>query len=100
MVILEILKAQFAKGLEKSLYYFRDSKGFEVDLIIADGRTIIPVEIKSASTYDKDFSKNLRKFCEFAKNSLSPTVVYSGNLELEAEGIKCINFKNCGNLID
>lgn len=96
MVILEILKAQYAKGLEKSLYYFRDSKGFEIDLIIADGRNIIPVEIKSASTYNKEFSKNLKKFCDFAKNASSPAVVYSGEVELESEGIRYINFKNCG----
>mgnify|MGYP002624567201 FL=1 len=99
MVILEILKSQFNRGMEKSLYYFRDSKGFEIDLIIADGRKIIPVEIKSASTYNKEFSKNLKKFCSFASNAFSPALVYSGSLELESEGIKHINFKNCGNLI-
>ena len=99
MVIVEILKSQFNKGMEKSLYYFRDSKGFEIDLIIADGRKIIPVEIKSASTYNRDFSKNLKKFCSFAPNAFSPTVIYSGNLEIESEEVKYINFKNCGNLI-
>ena len=99
MVIVEILKSQFNKGMEKSLYYFRDSKGFEIDLIIADGRKIIPVEIKSASTYNRDFSKNLKKICSFAPNAFSPTVIYSGNLEIESEGIKYSNFKNCGNLI-
>lgn len=100
MVIIEILKAQYAKGLEKSLYYFRDSKGFEVDLIIANGRDIIPVEIKSASTFNKDFCRNLKKMCGFAKNAYLPTVVYSGDIELESEGIRFINFKNCGNLIN
>ena len=99
MVILEFLKAQYNKGLEKSLYYFRDSKGFEIDLIIADGRQIIPVEIKSAATYNKEFSKNLKKMCLFAKNAISPAVVYSGDIELESDGVKYINFKNCGNLI-
>lgn len=99
MVIVEILKSQFNKGMEKSLYYFRDSKGFEIDLIIADGRKIIPVEIKSASTYNRDFSKNLKKICSFAPNAFSPTVIYSGNLEIESEEVKYINFKNCGNLI-
>ena len=99
MVILEILKAQYARGMEKSLYYFRDSKGFEIDLVIADGRNIIPVEIKSAATYNKDFSKNLKKFCEFANNANTPSVVYSGELEVETEGVKYVNFKNCGNLI-
>ena len=99
MVIVEILKSQFNKGMEKSLYYFRDSKGFEIDLIIANGRKIIPVEIKSASTYNRDFSKNLKKICSFAPNAFSPTVIYSGNLEIESEEVKYINFKNCGNLI-
>ena len=100
MVILEILKAQYAKGQEKSLYYFRDSKGFEIDLIIADGRSIIPVEIKSASTFNKEFSKNLKKFCAFAPNAHSPTVIYSGESEFESEGIKFMNFKKSGEFFE
>lgn len=99
MVILEVLKTQFNKGMEKSLFYFRDSKGFEIDLIIADGRLIIPVEIKSAATYNREFSKNLKKMCSFAHNAISPTVVYSGDLEVVSDNIRYINFKNCGNLI-
>lgn len=99
MVILEVLKTQFNKGMEKSLFYFRDSKGFEIDLIIADGRQIIPVEIKSAATYNREFSKNLKKMCSFAHNAISPTVVYSGDLEVVSDNIRYINFKNCGNLI-
>lgn len=99
MVILEILKAQFNKGMEKSLYYFRDSKGFEIDLIISNGRTITPIEIKSAATYNKDFSKNLKKISTFANNIISPTIVYSGEIEMESDGIKFINFKNCKTLV-
>ena len=100
MVILEILKAQYAKGMEKSLFYFRDSKGFEVDLIIAEGRSIIPVEIKSAFTFNKDFSRSLKKMCAFAENAHSPTVVYAGETEVNSEGISFINFKKSGSLIE
>lgn len=100
MVILEILKSEFNKAKEKNLYFFRDSKGFEVDLIIADGRKIIPVEIKSASTYNSDFSKNLKKMMTFAPNAENPIVIYSGNLEAESSGIKYINFKNCGKVVE
>lgn len=100
MVILEILKSEYNKGKEKSLYFFRDSKGFEIDLIIADGRKIIPVEIKSASTYNSDFSKNLKKIMAFAPNAENPTVIYSGNLEAESNGIKYMNFKNCGKVVE
>lgn len=99
MVALEILKSEFNKGLEKSLYFFRDSKGFEIDLILASGRRITPVEIKSASTYNEDFAKNLKKMMAFAPNAENPAVVYSGNIEAESGGIKYINFKNCGKLV-
>ena len=95
MVVLEILKAQYNKGYEKNLYFFRDSKGFEIDLLIADGRNIIPIEIKSASTINKDFCKNLKKITSFAKNATTPSVVYSGDLEYESDGIKYVNFKHC-----
>jgi hypothetical protein len=42
---------------------------------------------------------NLKKFSTFAKNSTSPTVVYSGEIEIESDGVRYMNFKNCGNLI-
>ena len=100
MVVVDILKNQYAKGHEKSLYYFRDSKGFEIDLIIADGRKIIPVEIKSAATFNKDFSVNLKKFAKFSSDIQNPTVIYSGETELETEGIQYMNFRNCGRLIN
>ena len=95
MVILEILKSQYNQGKEKSLYYFRDSKGFEIDLIVADGRNARPIEIKSAATINPDFAKNLKKFSSFAKNATAPAVIYSGNLEYESDGIKYVSFKHC-----
>ena len=95
MVVLEILKAQYNKGFDKNLYFCRDSKGFEIDLLIADGRNIIPIEIKSASTINTEFCKNLKKFKAFAKTTTTPAVVYSGDLEYESDGIKYVNFKHC-----
>jgi len=99
MAVLEVLKSQYNKGEEKLLYYFRDSKGFEIDLIIQNWRSIVPVEIKAASTFNAEFAKNLKKFTGFAKNVMHPTVIYSGNLEYESNGVKYLNFKNCGSLV-
>lgn len=99
MVALEILKSEFNKGREKSLYFFRDSKGFEIDLILAGGRRITPLEVKSAATYNNDFAKNLKKMMAFAPNAENPAVIYSGSIEAESGGIRYINFKNCGKLV-
>jgi predicted AAA+ superfamily ATPase len=49
MVVAEALKQRYNSGKEAELYYFRDQKGFEIDLILNEGRHLIPVEIKSLS---------------------------------------------------
>lgn len=36
----------------------------------------------------------------FASNAENSTVIYSGNLEAESNGVKYINFKNCGKLVE
>ncbi len=37
-------------GVEPPLYYWRDSQGHEVDLLVEDGETLYPLEIKSGQT--------------------------------------------------
>lgn len=99
MVISEILKAQYNQGRDKEIYFFRDSKGFEVDAIIPNGREFTPIEIKSASTFSKDFSSSLRKMVGFAKEATNPTVIYSGDKSFILDGVKYINFKDTSSII-
>lgn len=100
MVILEVLKKQLNNGGQKELYYFRDSKGFEIDLLVpSEGRKIIPVEIKAAQTYHADFTKNISKFMEFSPDAVNPAVIYSGEEEFSTKGVQFLNFKNAASLI-
>ena len=47
LVIMEVLKTRLNTGQRPDLYFYRDSNGKEVDLLILDGRSIQPIEIKS-----------------------------------------------------
>ena len=78
MVVMEVLKARLNAGKEPDLYYFRDSQGFEVDLLLASGRELIPIEIKATYTPSDDLSKNVRHFTALTKEARRPTVIYSG----------------------
>jgi len=49
-IISECFKSCFNAGIEPSLYFWRDSQGHEIDLLIEDGETLLPMEIKSAQT--------------------------------------------------
>lgn len=49
-VIGEILKSYYNAGKEPDLYYYRDSNGSEVDLLIYRDGTLYPVEIKKTAS--------------------------------------------------
>ncbi len=99
MVILEALKARCNAGKQPELYYFRDSNGQEVDLILNEGRRLRPFEIKSAMTWNPSFAANLKKFMNLSSEIHSPTVIYAGDLTPETAAAKYINFKDTAKAI-
>ncbi|WP_255342785.1 DUF4143 domain-containing protein [Desulfosarcina sp. BuS5] len=56
LVIVEIIKGALNKGIRPEIYFFRDSRGNEVDLRIREKGELKPVEIKSAETFSMDLS--------------------------------------------
>ena len=62
LVVAEVLKRQTRHGLVPSLFFYRDSHGNEVDLVVRTGRDLIPIEIKSAATFHPDFCKGIERF--------------------------------------
>jgi hypothetical protein len=55
---------------------------------------LIPIEIKGAITWNKDFGKNLLKLRKLSPKFTKGYVIYSGDLTPEIDGIKFINFKD------
>ena len=49
-VASEVLKSQVNRGRRPELYFFRDHRGFEVDLLIPSGDTLLMVEVKAGRT--------------------------------------------------
>jgi hypothetical protein len=79
-LILEVLKSYLNKGKRAELFFYRDTHGNEVDLIIKEGRRLIPIEIKSAATFTPHFLKGIERFRKVAGDRCSPGYVfYNGN---------------------
>jgi predicted AAA+ superfamily ATPase len=66
MIVAEYWKAGMNAGRTDALYFWRDSTGNEVDLLIEDGMQLILIEIKSGATVNADFLRGLNRFGEFA----------------------------------
>lgn len=93
-IIAEHIKNNENFQLDQQFYYWRENNGVEIDLIVENANEITPVEIKSAQTYSKDFSKNLKKFKNYSKLKKG-VVLYNGNSEFAGtDGIQVKNWVN------
>ena len=80
LVIAEALKYRFNQGRKSNLYFYRDSKGNEVDLLIVNGSDFFPIEIKSGMTITRDYFKGLKHFADLFPDQIprGGGLVYGG----------------------
>jgi hypothetical protein len=92
LVIAEIMKGAFNRGIRPDFYFYRDSQGNEVDLLIREKGTLTPVEIKSGGTFSTDFLKGLECFRALSpEKSAAGAVLYGGEQEFLVRGIRVLN---------
>lgn len=90
-VVTEFLKGRFNKGLPSNLFFWRDSKGLEIDLILEDGEDLYPVDIKSGQTIVPDFFKALKSWGTLSGRTEMPAwLVYGGDRELNNRNISIV----------
>jgi predicted AAA+ superfamily ATPase len=92
LIVMEILKRRLNAGMQNGLFFYRDTHGNEVDLIIRSGRSLVPVEIKSAATFSSDFVKGVERFREaVGSRGLRGFVAYNGKDAITFKGTKVFN---------
>ncbi len=79
LVVIEALKYRYNRGKRNNLFFWRDAKGNEVDLLIENGPDVMPVEIKAGATISGDFFKGLRTFSSrLSAPAKAGALVYGG----------------------
>lgn len=80
LVITELYKNKLNKGERPVCYYMRDNTGHEIDLITESGKTLQAIEIKSGTTIQPGFFKNLAWLRKIVKDvTVTPFVIYGGH---------------------
>ena len=93
-IIMEFLKNSLNFQSGEHFFYWRDNNGVEIDLIKQNAAQMLPIEIKSAQTYTKDFSSNLKKFMSYS-NLGKGLVIYDGDQSFEgSNGVNVSNWRN------
>lgn len=94
LVVTELLKKRTNAGKQINLYYWRDKTGHEVDIIIDQGMSLLPLEIKAGKTINSDFFKGLTYWNKLSGEE-SGVILYAGEQEEDrSTGISVANWFN------
>ena len=100
LIISDFKKQYYNLGKQPEMYFWRDQTQYEIDCLL-DSNKLIPLEIKSGSTYNTHFLDNFTKFNVITKTDSSENIlIYAGEQELNTSKGKIINWQNCSDLIN
>ena len=95
LIVLEALKQRYNKGKESNIFFFRDAKGNEIDLLIREAGELKAIEIKSSQTYAPSFEDVLKQTDSLLTTPVSKrAVVYAGKMENATADIALLNYRN------
>ena len=98
-VLGELLKARFNRGLASNLYFWRDRSGLEVDVVVEEGLSLVPVEIKSGQTVVRQFFSGLERWSDLAGEVAGRAwVVYGGEEKQSRSGVNVTPWREVGDL--
>ncbi len=78
-VVGEFVKTQYNAGKQGQLYFWRDNKGNEIDLIIDKGDSLYPIEIKAGQTITQAYFKGINFWNKVTRTN-GGTVIYAGDM--------------------
>lgn len=94
MVITDIIKNRYNRRKNSGVYFYRDSNGNEVDLLVKNGSEYDCYEIKSSSTFHQDFTKGINNFVKnFPTLAKEKNIIFAGTSLPPIDDIRIINFK-------
>lgn len=80
LIIAELQKQNYHQYLHKDLYFWRDSHGNEVDLVIPEANMLDIFEIKASETITSQQFKGLDFLQKLAQSAIgNKTLIYGGN---------------------
>ena len=104
-VVIEALKTRLNLGLEPNLYFFRNSNGVEIDLILQEQNKLKLFEIKSGKSLNDEFCRNMKNFSakyneDIVSDSTKGTVIYSGETYESYKDFGFYNFSKIPQLFE
>jgi hypothetical protein len=99
-IISELIKSKLNRGEKPLFYFWRDSNGNEVDLIVEQGTKLVPIEIKSGRTLTHESFAGLEKWMLLAgKLADVPALIYAGVESYRHKGVHVVGWNQCSQVL-
>ncbi len=80
------------KGKLPNLYYYRDSNGNEIDVLLQTGVKLAAIEIKSSSTYHASQFVAIDRIKQHTNKIENSVLIYNGESRLLSDHRKMLRF--------
>ncbi len=95
LIISETIKHFYNKGINKNVYFWRESNGIEIDLLFEQGNSIFAIEIKSGKTFKTEQLQNLNSFKKTCNTlPVKLFLVFDGDQEQQRSETTVLNWKS------
>ncbi len=79
MIVAEFYKRNYHQNLYENFYYWRDSAGNEVDVLIEDENATRIYEVKATQTVTTNLFKGLQHYGQLSAQKLKKGLIYAGS---------------------
>ena len=94
-IINEFVKYSYNQVIDPSLYFWMEKHKKEIDLLIENIDSLVPIEIKSAKTYNTRLISSLEYWNNLTGNSPENSfLIYGGDKNLPVSGYNIISWRN------
>ena len=99
--ILELYKFFCNNAKDPRMYFFRDSVGNEVDILLQKGTTLTPIEIKSSKTFSTAFLSGLNYFYDQVSDKAKDgCIIYRGEAEQKIHPYHLYPIEKCTQILE
>ena len=92
-VVGELRKQACNSAVRPALSFFRSSDGHEIDVLKGQGRSVHPIEIKSAATIRDRLADELKWYANLNPDARNGTIIYGGEESFHRTGFDILSFR-------
>lgn len=98
-VATEFVKRRCHWGLSPELYYWRDSSGIEIDLLVDRGGELFPVEAKAGQTIAGDWLRPIERYIEWS-GAARGALLYGGEGTQRRGRVEVAGWRDIGAVLE